>query len=239
MIKILAFDTATEACSAAVMIGNRQAERFELAPRQHADLLLPMIHSLLTETDCQLSELDAIAFGQGPGSFMGVRIAAAVAQALAFAVERPVIPISTLQTLAQQAYMSYHYEQVVTAWDARMGEVYWAVYELNATGTMQPTVIDSLSLPNQLRLFLEAKAAKSQQYGLVGNAFQVYESEFLHLHDCMSYVDAKRYPTALAMTILAKQAFQQNKMVSALDAEPFYLRNEVAKIPKRQFQVRN
>ncbi|MDV3241166.1 MAG: tRNA (adenosine(37)-N6)-threonylcarbamoyltransferase complex dimerization subunit type 1 TsaB, partial [Methylocaldum sp.] len=102
-MKILAIETATEACSAALLIDDTVLERYELAPQQHNRLILPMIDSLLAEAGIKVSQVDALAFGRGPGSFTGVRIAAGVAQGISFAVDLPVVPVSTLAALAQDA----------------------------------------------------------------------------------------------------------------------------------------
>lgn len=235
MINILSFDTSTEACSAAIQFQSKRAQRFEIAPRQHAELLLSMIETLFIEMQCELNDLDAIAFGQGPGSFMGVRIAAAIAQALAFAAKKPVIATSTLQALAQQAYLSYRYERVIAAWDARMGEVYWAAYQLNSNECMQTVVADALSSPQELQLFLESKEFKEHPYQLVGNAFNVYQSEFTMTHENHPTINSEIYPTAEALLSLAEQAFRQQKTITAIEAQPLYLRNEVAKEPKPKF----
>src|SRR5690554_2590516 len=102
-MKILAIETATEACSAALLIDDAILERYELAPQRHNRLILPMIESLLAEAGIKISQVDAVAFGRGPGSFTGVRIAAGVAQGIAFGADLPVVPVSTLAALAQDA----------------------------------------------------------------------------------------------------------------------------------------
>ena len=99
-MKLLALDTATEACSAAVWVDGAVLERYELAPRRHAALILPMIEAVLAEAGLSPPQLDAIAFGRGPGAFTGVRIAVGIVQGIAFAADLPVIPISTLAALA-------------------------------------------------------------------------------------------------------------------------------------------
>ncbi|MCW8941987.1 MAG: tRNA (adenosine(37)-N6)-threonylcarbamoyltransferase complex dimerization subunit type 1 TsaB, partial [Gammaproteobacteria bacterium] len=134
-MKILAIDTATEACSAALYIESEAPDagitsEYQLAPREHSRLILKMIDRLLSQAGIAVAELDAIAFGRGPGSFMGLRIAAGVVQGIAFAHDIPVIPVSTLKTIAQRAYELTGSKNVLAAIDARMDEVYWAKYSL-------------------------------------------------------------------------------------------------------------
>ncbi|MGL5610034.1 MAG: tRNA (adenosine(37)-N6)-threonylcarbamoyltransferase complex dimerization subunit type 1 TsaB, partial [Aeromonas veronii] len=135
-LKILAVDTATEACSAALLVGDKLFSRWEEAPRDHTRKILPMVQAVLEDAGISLSDLDAIAFGRGPGSFTGVRIGISVAQGLAFGAGVPLIGISTLAAMAQGAYRLDGAEQVLTAIDARMNEVYFGRYEL-IDGRMQ------------------------------------------------------------------------------------------------------
>ena len=130
--RILAIETSSAACSAALSVDGEVVERDALAPRQHAALILPMIESLLAESGCAVGELDAIAFGRGPGSFTGVRIAASIVQGIAFAADLPVIPVSTLAALAFGAMRESSVPRVIAALDARREEVYWACYERTA-----------------------------------------------------------------------------------------------------------
>src|SRR6476659_5161 len=123
-MKLLAFETATEACSVALWIDGDIHERFELAPRRHAELALPWAQALLSECGVARSQLDAIAVGRGPGAFTGVRLAVALAQGIALALDRPVVPVSTLAALAMQAQG----ERILAAIDARMGEIYVAAF---------------------------------------------------------------------------------------------------------------
>ena len=124
-MKLLAFETATEACSVAVYVDGEVLERFELAPRRHAELALPWADGLLAEAGVAKSQLDAIAVGRGPGAFTGVRLAVALAQGIALALDRPVLPVSTLAALAASATG----DRILAAIDARMGEVYLGVFE--------------------------------------------------------------------------------------------------------------
>ncbi len=135
MPRILAIETATQACSAALLLDNGEVlSRLELAPRRHTALILPFIDALLSEAGIALNALDAVAFGVGPGSFMGLRLATSVAQGLAFGADLPVVPISSLRALAQVALLALPQEnKVLAGWDARMGEIYWGLYKREST----------------------------------------------------------------------------------------------------------
>ncbi|CAG0910697.1 unnamed protein product, partial [Cyprideis torosa] len=130
--------TATEACSCALWLDGEVVSHFELAPRKHTKLILPMIDQLLVDSGVAKSSLDAIAFGRGPGSFTGVRIAVSMAQGIAFSLGRPVVPVSTLAALAQQAIQEYQADKVISLMDARMGEVYHALFSADEHGIARP-----------------------------------------------------------------------------------------------------
>ena len=117
-MKILAIETATEACSAALLVDNEIIDRFEVAPQKHGDLILTMVDELMNEAGVKLPQLDALAFGRGPGSFTGVRMATGVIQGLAFAVDLPVAPVSTLTALAHQTIDESEGRTVYAALDA-------------------------------------------------------------------------------------------------------------------------
>jgi tRNA threonylcarbamoyladenosine biosynthesis protein TsaB len=125
-MKLLALDTTEDSCSAALCIDDEMRWRFELAPRRHSELILPMMESLLAEAQLKVQQLDALAFSRGPGSFTGIRIATGVAQGVALGADLPVVPVSTLAALAQAALRVHSAQEVLAALDARMGEVYWA-----------------------------------------------------------------------------------------------------------------
>jgi len=128
-MKILAVDTATQACSAALFIDGETTAEFRLAPREHTQLILPMVESLLQQAAIKIADLDALAFGRGPGSFTGVRIATGIVQGLAFAHNLPVLAISTLASIAQLAGDEHQHNNVLAGIDARMGEIYWGCYQ--------------------------------------------------------------------------------------------------------------
>ena len=152
-MKILAIETSTEACSAALLTDNQLFSRFELAPREHTKLIIPMMDELLAEAEINLKAIDAIAFGQGPGAFTGLRIATGVAQGVALAIDKPLIGISTLEALAWQVRTEANNGQkIIAALDARMGELYWAIYQKDA------------QKPDMLTLWMRNRSANPGNY---------------------------------------------------------------------------
>jgi Inactive homolog of metal-dependent proteases, putative molecular chaperone len=151
MTTLLALDTATEACSVALLHDGKVTSHYEVIPRMHAQKLLPMIKQLLANSGVALNALDAIAFGRGPGAFTGVRIAIGVVQGLAFALERPVLPVSNLAALAQGALREHGVQQVAAAIDARMDEVYWGCYKAEA-GEMRLQGLEAVLPPERVAL---------------------------------------------------------------------------------------
>lgn len=206
IMNILSFDTATDACSAALLVREKVFSRLDIAPRQHAKLLLPMIQDLLQQATIQLSDLNAIAFGCGPGSFMGVRLATGMAQGLAFGLQLPVIPVSTLQVLAQTAHDKTQAKKIVAGWDARMHEAYWGFYACDDNGLMQPQKIDALCTLEEI---------DKQALSHVGSAFagNVFSDD--------------TYPDAKAMLAIALSKYLRNEIVSPENAHPHYVRHVV------------
>lgn len=146
-MKILAIETSGNDCSAALLIDDQLEQRCETAPRRHADLILGMLEALLQGANVHLSALDAIAYGRGPGSFTGVRIAAAVAQGIAFGANRPVIGVSTLAATARAAYRQTGQRKIACALDARMGEVYWGCYRIDDDDQVRLIDLESVVAP--------------------------------------------------------------------------------------------
>ena len=230
-MNILAIDTSTEACSAALYTDGELSSKYQLAPREHSRLILKMIEDLLSAAKLSVSELDAIAFGQGPGSFMGLRIAAGVVQGIAFAHDIPVIPVSTLKAIALSAYEETGTPRVLAAIDARMDEVYWAAYCLHDQQwllEMEECVIspDKIQLPEML-------TQQDKPWVGAGSGWQSYADRLLSggdftlhekLFDC--------FPNAEIIVKLAVDEFEAGNTVPAEQAIPVYLRNDVAKKPK-------
>lgn len=151
-MKLLAIDTSGDTCSAALYLDGVVTQRLEVAPRRHAELILPMMQSLLDDAGIRLAALDAIAFGRGPGSFTGVRIAVAVAQGAAFGAGCPTVPVSTLAALAAGEHRRSGRRRILAALDARMGEVYWGAYAIGADGTPEPHGEEGVSPPGEVPL---------------------------------------------------------------------------------------
>ena len=153
-MKLLALDTSTDACSVALRIKGETTMDFRIAPRQHTDIILDMVDGLLQGADMSLAELDAIAFGRGPGAFTGLRVAAGVVQGMAYGADLPVVPVSSLAALAQAASNKHGVARVMAVMDARMREVYVGCFRRQGDVMQlqgQETVIapDKLQLPQE------------------------------------------------------------------------------------------
>jgi len=221
---ILALDTATEACSVALLHQGQIFSHYEVIPRLHAQRLLPMLQNLLAEAGITLSAVDALAFGRGPGAFTGVRIAASVVQGLGFALDIPLLPISNLAALAQRALREQGAEQVAAAIDARMGELYWGCYRAEQ-GQMRLQGTEAVLSPEQAEL---PRSASGDWFG-AGTGWQVEGA-----HQQLSLIRAKDgglLPHAEDILHLAQPAFARGEAIPAEQAQPVYLRDKVASKP--------
>lgn len=222
-MKILALDTSTEACSAALLIDSDIRERFQIAPREHGALILPMIEQLLVEAAISLTQLDALAFGRGPGAFVGVRIATGVAQGIAFAADLPVVPVSSLAALA----LGVEQPCVYSAIDARMNEVYWGAYRKNTAGLVELQGEETVC-PPQAVMPSQLGSEAEKWYG-VGTGWGVYASVLQKQVGGVAGYDANRYPQAMHIARLGRHELLQGRAVEATKATPTYLRDNVAK----------
>ncbi len=223
-MKLLAIETATEACSAALLVDGEIELRYEVKPRGHSELLLGMMNDLLAEAELKPAQLDALAFGRGPGSFTGVRIATGVAQGVAFAAELPVVPVSTLAALAQRAYRERGEQYLLPAYDARMGELYWAAYQINHQGLVEMVIDEAVATAESVSL-----PSEGQWYG-VGSGWAA-EGDLLQqrLNGHLSGFDQQMLCSAREVALLAVAEFKRGNAVSPEQALPLYLRNQVAK----------
>ena len=217
-MKLLALDTATEACSVALHIDGAETEIFALTPRRHSKDLLPMIERILAEAGLQLNQLDALAFGCGPGAFTGLRVATAMVQGLAFAVDLPVVPVSTLAALAQQGLRTQQANHVLSAIDARMGEVYWGAFAVEQ-GLMRLLGKEQVAQPSAVIV----PSIEVPWFG-IGTGWRMRDELNATVSDCV--IDS--YPHAQDIVKLAAADFALGKAVAAELAMPVYLRDKVA-----------
>ena len=213
-MNLLAIDTSAAACSLALQTGETVQVQHRHLPLQQAAQILPLLNALLQSAGLSPADLDAVAFGQGPGSFTGLRIAASVAKALAFAAGVPVIPVSSLAVLAAGIVSPASLRLVAV--DARMDEIYWAAFETTPAGLVRLTP-DSLCRP-------EALPPQRGEWQGVGNAWQVYADRMGYRPAC---IEADSSPAALAMLPLARAALAAGQTVPAAMATPLYLRDKV------------
>lgn len=217
MSTILAIETSADLASAALLHNGAITVKESAGVTNHSQSILPMVQALLADADIALSACDALAFGSGPGSFTGVRTACGIAQGLAFGADLPVLPIVTLQALAQSCHEESGAHDVLAIIDARMGEVYWAQYRF--AGKWQTIVAPTLS-----------SAVDVMPIGDVlvcGNGLKAYEQEF-STRPFFTAQWAHLVPHAAQVATLGALAFAQGLGVTAAAAEPLYLRNKVA-----------
>jgi tRNA threonylcarbamoyladenosine biosynthesis protein TsaB len=234
-MKLLAVETATQACSAALYIDGTVIERFELTANEHTRLILPMIDSLMADAGLKPQQLDALAFGRGPGSFTGVRIATGVIQGIAFGAELPVVPVSTLAAIAQGFFDNNKvqgtrhkaglstFNVVFTAMDARMGEIFWGVYQRDEQGFAELIGKESVTPAADVEF--------PDMTGVgVGSGWGVYKMELMiRLAGRVSYCEIDKLPRASAIARLGARGFEQGLAVAVEQAMPVYLRDKVAK----------
>ncbi|MGQ9425901.1 tRNA (adenosine(37)-N6)-threonylcarbamoyltransferase complex dimerization subunit type 1 TsaB [Gilvimarinus sp. F26214L] len=233
MTKILALDTSTSACSVALNVDGRIEEEFTVAPQDHTQRLLPMVDGLLAAHEIGLSQLDAIAFTQGPGSFTGLRICVGVVQGLAFGANLPVIPVSSLKTLAAGAAERVDPRQgavFVPVFDARMQEVYWGVYEsISESGELQCRVADRVGSPDEVLEALSDYAASCAVH-VLGSGCPLIAPEHVAANTAEAgnvQYHSDAHPHARDLARLAQPLLRSGQVVSALEAQPAYVRNEV------------
>ncbi|QPB42966.1 tRNA (adenosine(37)-N6)-threonylcarbamoyltransferase complex dimerization subunit type 1 TsaB [Rodentibacter haemolyticus] len=233
-LTLLALDTSTEACSVALLHNGEKTHLNELAQRTHTKRILPMIDEILINSGIRLNQVDALAFGRGPGSFTGVRVGAGIAQGLAFGADLPLIPISNLTVMAQAAFELHHVENVAASIDARMNEVYFSQLRLEKVRSdfgeffqWQEVVAEQVCTPE--RAIAQLTDETIFKVGTGWNAYSQFTEKQLFGSDI-------ELPNALYMLELARIDWLQQNTISALEIEPTYLRNEVTwkKLPGRE-----
>ncbi|HKZ11075.1 MAG TPA: tRNA (adenosine(37)-N6)-threonylcarbamoyltransferase complex dimerization subunit type 1 TsaB [Rhodanobacteraceae bacterium] len=226
-MNLLAIETATEACSVALLHGEMLIDRTELAPRRHAELVLPMAEDVLAEAGITRRQLDAIAVGQGPGAFTGVRLAISVAQGLALALDLPVVPVSSLAALAMQAPKNG--AAILAAIDARREEIYAGAFRFDAGGLVEALDRERVLPPSALVL------AEAEAWNVLGTGWSAHADAIReHLPSPPRWADGDRYPQARDVALLAAPLFAAGKGVPPEQALPVYLRDKVALTLKEQ-----
>lgn len=217
-MKILAIDTATEACSAALLLDDKLLARYSEPKRGHAELILPMVDELLAEAGLKLKDLDCIAVGRGPGAFTGVRIAVSAAQGLAFGAGLKVVPVSDLAALAQRAADAYRAPAVLACIDARMAEVYWGGFRTEADGLVSACIEERVGPAEAIAVDWEGEWVGA------GTGWGVYKGRDWQ----PSKIDSSLLPRAEEIARLAARDFHRGLAVPPAQALPVYLRDTVA-----------
>lgn len=230
-MKILAIDTATEACSVALLDEGRCDETFEVIPRQHTERVLPMVDEILKQANYSLSQMDALAFNCGPGSFTGVRVATSVVQGLAFSANLPVVPVSSLAALAQMAFRLEQKEYILSAIDARMKEMYWACYHCE-NGIMQLVETENVTTADKVgtvdKVIMVSKSSNNTEWHAIGSGWDTFKDELSQSQQVnITSSTLGAFPHAQDIAVLAQHAFEQGAFVTAEEAIPSYIRNEV------------
>ena len=218
---IVAIDTATEACSVALLCAGEVRARYQVAAKIHAKILLPMLNELMAEAQLSPQQLDAVAFGRGPGGFTGVRIGTAAAQAIALGADIPAAPVSNLAAIAARAHRDHGDEKVAVAIDARMGEVYWAAYQIE---NIEPELIGSeVVCPPQNVAQLDS------EWVAAGTGWATYSEALTAVSQARQKDTMTQLPHAVDILNIGAEMIRQGRGVSAENALPVYLRDNVAR----------
>lgn len=219
MSSVLAIDSSGFSCSAALAVDGEMSQRVELAQREHAQKLLPMVDRLLVEAGIQLKDIDALAYSKGPGSFTGLRIGFGIVQGLAYGIKVPVIGISTLEVMACRAAQIYSLPMgstILPAVDARMGQIYWGLFFLDEKGGLRQAVPDSLSAPAELHGLIPSTISLG-----VGNGWDILPQSLAKI------VEPSMEADAMTLVKLALPLFNKGQYQNIEDSELCYLRNEI------------
>jgi tRNA threonylcarbamoyladenosine biosynthesis protein TsaB len=220
-VKMLALETSSDVGTVALLAGEGVAEQRIATPREQTELVLPLVDDLLSTAGLELKDLDGIAFGRGPGSFTGLRIAAAVAQGFGLAANLPLLPVSSLAAMAQGVWRIQSQACSLVCIDARMGEVFWGAYEVHD---------DLAELVGEERLSDPGAVAwpGSSPWGAVGSGFEVFADEVESVVAAASVVETAFKPSATDLLPQAVADLYAGRVLSAVEATPVYLRDESA-----------
>ena len=224
-MNLLALDTSSNACSVALQVGDQVFEQHVIQANQHTRILIPMIRNLLSDADIDLQSMDALVLGNGPGSFIGMRIGASVAQGLAFGSKQKIVPVSSMAAVAAEVMDLYSSTEVIVAQDARMNEVYLGIYRVNGDGLpavdaaeiLQPTKLDENS---------------SSERVAAGQGWQRYPALLRLNQSAISRVVDVHYPKARYLLGLGAKGWQCGDAIEPENLVPAYIRTKVAEKPR-------
>lgn len=224
MTRLLAVDTSAGRGSVALLDGGSVLTDYSDEARAHTRRLEPMINALLAQAGLALGDLDALAYGAGPGSFTGLRVTAGLVQGLAFGLQLPVVPVSSLRAMAHAVHTRIDVPTLVAvARDARMGECYWGLYRVDPEGRCETVIADTLSEPGQMVLPDDATVCRA-----VGDGWRFQDAMPENVRTRIGEVDTSVMPEASAVARLAEPLFQRGDWVTAEAVQPVYLRDDVA-----------
>jgi len=224
MANFLAIEAASDSCSVALSCNGTLISRLEAAPRMHSRLLYPMLNSLMSEAGIRPNQLDAVIFGKGPGSFTGLRIAASTAQGIGFACDIPLIGISTLQAMAQQAFDSQNATNVLSIMDARMNELYLGQYQLDDTTQLMTPLINDLICPINVRT--TDYPIQAGDYFACGHGLQLWDKFDDSLRALISQHDSEQILKADSLMPCAISLFHKGEVLAPENIELVYLREQ-------------
>jgi len=223
-MKLLAIDTSSNACSVALQVSGAIVERHVVEPREHTKILLPIITELLAEGAVSLKELDAIVLGNGPGSFIGMRIGASVVQGLCFGAGIPIAPVSSLTAVAAEAFAGYPHEHVVVAQDARMNEIYFASFRRGSDGCAELTCEESIVAVGEL-------SVADTPYAAAGAAWEHYRDLVSANDENIAELLPITVPRARHLLQPGQAIIESGRAISPELLSPAYLRLKVAEKP--------
>lgn len=228
-MKLLALDTSSDACSVALRVDDEILAEHEVRPKEHSALLIPMIRDLLQRAGIALADLDALVLGNGPGSFIGMRIAASVAQGICFGSGLQIVPVSSLAAVAAQATQEHDVADVIVAQDARMNEVY--LCRFTANGDRLPVAVTEELLHPVARLQIPDLDSKAAAAGL---GWQRYPELLASNDSAVSYLDGLAQPNARYLLGLGARDWRLGRTVAPEALVPAYIRMQVAEAPSRR-----
>ena len=228
-MNLLAIDTSSLACSVALQCGDDIIDRHEERAREHTRLLMPMIHQVLGEAGVASGDIDAIILGNGPGSFIGMRIAASVAQGLAHGANVEIVPVSSLAAVAAQVFAESDAREVIVTQDAHMNEVYLGAFRRGVDGLPEPLLPERLQGQTPIEELDESTAGSRVAAGF---GWQRYPHLATANEDLIGNMSAVLYPTARYLLPLGKAGLESGRVVAPQDIVPAYLRHKVAEKPR-------